>query len=254
VQFQGDYNVETNGSFSKEVNSDEPVLDQLVRRVRVAHRAVQALAANALAAALEAGHALIEIRTQVSGSWGLCLRANGLPKPSTARLYMQLARHRDEVEAALRANPTISLRAMRRLIAKPSAGSSSKPRKPELIAVLRKASDREVTEAFDDMGLERFFRTMPRTWREQITARVANLRTENGTPALKLTAALRKALSLVKTASAPGISPAVAESNWHEALATLKQFTVLLVRQDLDLNDLTITTTGATSKSRRRAA
>jgi hypothetical protein len=247
--------VGTNGSFSKEVNSDEPVLDQLVRRVRDAHRAAQDLTANGLAAALEAGDALIELKAHgVPGNWERWVSAACLLGVSTARLYMQLARHRDEVEAALRENPTTSLRAVRRLIAKPTAGPSSKPPKPKLVVVLRKASDREVTEALDDMGLAWFFRTMPSAWREKIAARIANLRAENGIPALKLTAALRKALSLVKTASAPGISPAVAESNWHEALATLKQFTVLLVRQDLDLNDLTITTTGATSKSRRRAA
>jgi hypothetical protein len=237
--------METNGGFPTEVNSDEPVLDQLVRRVRE----------NVLAAALEAGDALIELKAHgVPGHWERWVSAACRLGVSTARLYMQLARRRDEVETALRENPAVSLRAMRRLLAKPITGSSSKPPKPRLVAALRKASDREVTEALDDMGLAWFFRTMPSAWREQIAARVANLRAETGAPALKLTAALRKALSLAKTASTPGVSPAIAESNWHEALATLKQFTVLLVRQDLDLNDLTITTTGTTSKSRRRAA
>jgi hypothetical protein len=247
--------VDPNSSFSAEINPNEPILDQLVRRVRDAHRAVQGLSANALAAALEAGDALIELKAHgVPGNWERWVSAACSLGVSTARLYMQLARHRDEVEAALRENPTVSLRAVRRLIAKPTTGSPSKPPKPKLVVALRKASDREVTEAFDAMGLAWFFHTMPSAWREKIAARVANLQAENGTPALKLTAVLRKALSLVKTANTPGTSPAIAAGNRHEAIAALEQLVVLLIRQDVDLNDLTVTATGTTSKSRRRAA
>ena len=51
------------------IAGSEPVLNQLARRIRDAHQAVRAATANALAAALDAGDALIEAKTRVETDW-----------------------------------------------------------------------------------------------------------------------------------------------------------------------------------------
>jgi hypothetical protein len=74
----------------------------------------------ALEHALRAGDALNEARSLARhGEWTERLRASGIPL-STARLYMQLARERERVEAA----GCSSIREARRLVA------GTKPRKP----------------------------------------------------------------------------------------------------------------------------
>jgi hypothetical protein len=63
--------------------------------------------------ALEAGDALAAAKARVShGEWAQRLPSTGIP-PSTARLYMQLARERDRIPAA----GCTSIREARRLLA-----------------------------------------------------------------------------------------------------------------------------------------
>jgi hypothetical protein len=162
---------------------------ELTERVRDAYAAIQQLNANALARAIEVGEVLIELQGRgVEVPWYIA--------PSTARLYMQLARHKAKIEAKLEENPTLSLREARRLIAKPK---KPKPEAPldsslepatggaELLAeddtsvptrgwldpsTLANASDREVTGNFVTLGFERFFECLPKGWGERIRERV----------------------------------------------------------------------------------
>jgi Protein of unknown function (DUF3102) len=94
-------------------------LNALAAKVRASVRAAQVAACNALHAALDAGDALVTAQEQVpAGEWTRWLRHNCFLSKRTALLYMQLARHRDEIEARLEEIPDLSLRAARRLIMK----------------------------------------------------------------------------------------------------------------------------------------
>jgi hypothetical protein len=93
------------------------VLDDLARRIRTAHRKIQAAIANGLALALVIGDALIEAKARVTTGWEDWVAQNCGFGGSTARLYMQLAAHRAEIEA----NGASSVRAARALISKSKA-------------------------------------------------------------------------------------------------------------------------------------
>jgi hypothetical protein len=200
-------------------------LDELARQIRESLRASREAASNALDHALDAGDALAEAINRVSTDKKKRLRDNCFLAVSTAYLYLELAAHRSEIEAARSRAGELSIRAARRLIAKPS-GRSRRPT-PELITAARKASDAELTALLEALGLERFLRVMPGDWRPQLEARIVNLRADAGHPNLKITAVVRKALSLIKTANAPGTSGVVGESNRQEACAALQQVNAL---------------------------
>jgi hypothetical protein len=231
-------------------------LEQFAARVRDAHKAVLAAAANALAAALDAGDAVLELQQELRSrgiGWQAWFREWCRLPLSTAKLYAQLAAHRPEIEIKIEEVGELSLRAARRLISRPTK-TIPKSKRLDLLVAWNRASEAERTAVLSNIDIVDFFQVMPRDWRGQIEARVTNLRAETGNPALKVTAVLRKALSLVKTANTPGISAAVASSNKHEALAALQQLGALLLRSGFDLNDITVSTTKAAPKSRRRAA
>jgi hypothetical protein len=103
---------------------------ELVTAIRNAYAAVQAARANALARGLDTGDALLKLQeTFFSGckiptSWQLRLEEECSIPWSTAKLYMQLARHRDDIEAEMIRVPELSLRAARRLISKKSPPAS----------------------------------------------------------------------------------------------------------------------------------
>jgi hypothetical protein len=99
--------------------SQPSTLDELAFRVRKSHHAAQAAWSNALDHLLDAGDALNEAQSRVSSNWKRWVRENCFLGVSTALLYQQLARHRSEIKDALAEHPDLSLRAARRLIAKP---------------------------------------------------------------------------------------------------------------------------------------
>jgi len=110
-------NTELSRNFNGEVT-----LDELAERVREAHAATQTIVANALAAIFAAGEALIAARARIAeGGWQHCLRTCCSIPLSTAKLYVQITEHRAEIEAALKKDPCLSLRAARLLIAKPKS-------------------------------------------------------------------------------------------------------------------------------------
>jgi hypothetical protein len=230
-------------------------LDELAHRIRTEHQAAQAAWSNALGHVLNAGDALIEVQDRgVSTNWKCWLRDNCFLAVSTAQLYMQLARHRAEVEAEMARLPALSLRAARRLIAAPTE-RTPKPKKsiPDLLTAWRAATDSERTHALADIPIDEFYAAMPSNWRTNIESRVIKLHVGGAEPLIKVTQILRKTLSLIKTATeTPNIAPVVAASNEKEAIAGLRQLNVVLAAADLDLNEVAIV--HSIVKARRRRA
>ena len=88
-------------------------LRALLDQARAAHDSVTADPSTALVAAMAAGDALIAAKAQVKhGESAGALADAGIP-PSSARLYMQLARNRERITAS----GAVSIREARRLVA-----------------------------------------------------------------------------------------------------------------------------------------
>jgi hypothetical protein len=98
----------------------ETNLDDLATRIRTRLEQVRGACVTALRIALDVGDALIAAEAQVpDGKWGRWLRDNCFLSVRSAQLYMQLARHRGEIEDKLDQGVELSLRAARRLITSP---------------------------------------------------------------------------------------------------------------------------------------
>src|SRR5262249_46525297 len=219
----------SNSDFREEINADSNVivvLDQLAERVRAAHQAVQMATANALAAALVAGDTLIAARNRGVGSigwerWGEAHCRVGL---STARLYMQLARSRDKIEAALKDDPFLSLRDARRLIAKPKkrkqvleeeegpeeetgTPENPVPEGPNLaLTALNHATNEQVTAALRAKTLDWFLGVMPPEWRSELLRLVggqAIQQLKSSYPDMRVKRLKRRHLELVHDTGAP---------------------------------------------------
>ena len=76
-------------------------LAELAQRIRAALQASRADRCNALHHDLEVGEALIEAQNHVTTGWKHWLGENCSLSVRTAMLYMQLARHRAEIEAEI---------------------------------------------------------------------------------------------------------------------------------------------------------
>ena len=101
-------------------------LAELAQRIRAALQASRADRCNALHHDLEVGEALVEAQNHVTTGWKHWLGENCSLSVRTAMLYMQLARHRAEIEAEIeRVGGELSLRAAVRLVTK------KKPLEPE---------------------------------------------------------------------------------------------------------------------------
>jgi hypothetical protein len=94
-------------------------LDELARVVRDEIQKARIAWSNALGHAMSAGDALIAVQPKVIERgipWKRWLKENCFVAVSTAQLYMQLAHHRDQIEAELQRDVELSLRAARKLI------------------------------------------------------------------------------------------------------------------------------------------
>ena len=94
-------------------------VDELAVIVRDEIQEARKAWANALAHAMKAGDALIAVQPKVAErgiTWTKWLKENCFVAVSTAKLYMQLARHRDQIEVELRSKGELSLRGARQLI------------------------------------------------------------------------------------------------------------------------------------------
>lgn len=91
-----------------EVLPAAPPLDALAETARVEHLLVLQAGASMVDHAITAGEALLAAKMQVpKGAWGNWLRENFEPSDWTAKTYMRLAQHKDEVRANLEA-PTLT--------------------------------------------------------------------------------------------------------------------------------------------------
>jgi hypothetical protein len=98
-------------------------LDEFARVVRDEIQKARVAWANALAHAMNAGDALIAVQPKIAErgiTWTKWLKENCYVAVSTAKLYMQLARHRDDIEAEIQSKGELSLRGARQLISKSS--------------------------------------------------------------------------------------------------------------------------------------
>jgi hypothetical protein len=180
------------------LNGNQHDLSALALQIRNALRAFQVGMSNALDAALDAGDALIAAQEQVAkGQWTRWLKENCFLRKSTALLYMQLARHRDEVEAELTRVGELSLRAARRLVTKPDKPSEPKPKKQStpLIDAWRAASAADHSALFDVIPLEEFLRAFSIPLRRKLEARLRKQAPAWNEADSTLSLALRTALS-----------------------------------------------------------
>jgi len=150
----------SNSDFREEINAIV-VLDELAERVQAGHRAVQLAESNALDSALSAGTALIAIQRRIAGSMKDWMAKNlpGIPV-STWKLYQQLARNRDKIEAIRKGNPRLSISEARRLLVKrkkPHADTEEEESTPEL-------TDTQLIAALTIKGIDWFVENMPRGW------------------------------------------------------------------------------------------
>jgi hypothetical protein len=161
----------------KPLEAFQQPLEELVARVRRAHKVVETAWANALAAALDAGDAVLALQQELQGrgiGWQAWFREWGYLPLSTAKLYAQLAVHRDEIETARAQVPELSLRAARRLISKPQpAPETSQDEPPAATTVM-------VAEAAGIMGrADISFDSAGETACRDLENKVRRLETEN---------------------------------------------------------------------------
>jgi hypothetical protein len=227
-------------------------LDKLAEDIRAGHEKIGHQMRNALRIAFSVGDALAQARTQVaSGQWANWLKANCSLSRRTAELYMQVAQHRDDLEARMADIPTLSLRAAAQLIAEPKVAPKQKapPRpKPTLQAAWNAAAPSERAAVLGRMPLADLLHTLPPSFRARFYA--SGKAAPDGEPFIKASEVLRRALSLLKTPS---------ESNTNEALTALRLLTGLLANAGID--EVTIVRQHAkerryrpATKERRRAA
>jgi hypothetical protein len=221
-----------------------PTLASLVERVRAAHAAYQAAQSNALGHAFAAGEILIEIeRRGVQTAWKHWLRENCHFGVSTAQLYMQLARHRAKIEAKLRDDPDFSLRAARRLIAKPPGAAGAPKPKLDLLTAWKTATLQERTAALARIPITDFLQALPSAWRSELERRAGKGASIKDEVFQRESEILRNAVSLLKTAAAG--SP-----DETQALTALRKLAAVLA--NIDIDEITIVKRYA--KERRRAA
>ncbi len=173
-------------------------VDDLAAIVR--HELQQARQAwsNALDHAMKAGDALIAVQPKVAArgiNWKKWLRDNCFVAPSTAELYMQLARHRDQIEAELKRNVELSLRAARRLIsakrdaegnheedgaAEDGAAEDGAEGEPETLVAHWRRSPGELAALLDTVGVTGILEAMSVEFGRQLRDRLPAPKRESG--------------------------------------------------------------------------
>jgi hypothetical protein len=159
-------------------SSPQQDLTALACRIRDAHQAIGGAMRNALRMALDGGDALIEARSLVAADqWGRWLRDNCFLSTRTAQLYVQLAHHRQDIEAEMSRMADLSLRAARRLIAKPRTDGVGKKalrfnRSASLANLWAAASPEERTAFLAEIALTDVLAVMPASWKIEIERRV----------------------------------------------------------------------------------
>jgi hypothetical protein len=188
------------GSVTSRIKPDYADLDtdELACVVRDELQQVRQAWSNALDHAMKAGDALIAVQPKVAErgiAWKGWLKTNCLVAVSTAELYIQLARHRDEIEAQRLRGVELSVRAARRLISDSSAsdgddhdhagdgddaadadngdvGEAEHAKKPETLIDHWHRCPGELTELLDAIGVEGVLEAMSAEFGRLLRARL----------------------------------------------------------------------------------
>jgi hypothetical protein len=229
-------------------------LSALADRIREAHRAARESMANALANALVAGDALIEVRLRSPvGGWQRWSVSNCLLALSTVKLYIQLAEHRAEIQVELANDPDLSIRAARRLIAKKTPRSPKTTPPPfALLSMWKRENTDEQKRLLVFITVAGYLQLISPEMRAELERRVGGLHAsgKSGVEHEKLSHMLRQALSLLRAADVPETSAAVAQCSEKAALNALRG----ILRFWPDLNELSIGIGLTRREKKRRAA
>jgi hypothetical protein len=228
-----------------QIESDQVALAEHVAEIRRCHQQIVTAALGILDNAMAAGDALIAIEASGRirhGEWTSWIGRNCELSPRTARVYMQLAQHRSEIEANRQRAADLSLRGALKLIADKDKGTGkpakAKPAKPAAVLSTLAWSDAtpEQRQHFlDGIGLAAVLAALPPAWKTEIERRVnGQRRGKSRTPSEKIAAALQQALSAQKVhRDKNGPAPGVA--------AALNTINNLLIKEGADLNEIEIT-------------
>jgi hypothetical protein len=176
-------------------SQSEPDIDALAATVRGEFQKAQAALANGVSHSMNAGDALIAGRRKIGRGWQKWVEEACGIALSTAKLCVQLAQHRAEIEANIRDGAELSLRGARRLISK-SSGKSKTPGPTETLEAHWKRSRAEARIAFlDAIGIDAVLKHMTEAFARDLCSRV---------PARKNEQTNDSTLSLVKKVDAEG--------------------------------------------------
>ena len=168
-------------------------VDELAVIVRDEIQQARKAWANALAHAMNAGDALIAVQPKVAErgiAWTKWLKENCFVAVSTAKLYMQLARHRDDIEAVIQSKGELSLRGARQLITKArhdkgdegedddqddgqeNEGETENPPKPESLIEHWHRCPEQLTSLLDEIGVSGVLEAMSAEFGRQLRDRL----------------------------------------------------------------------------------
>jgi hypothetical protein len=246
-------------------------LDELADRVRDGRRQLENLECNALHAvselqrlalpiAIDMGNAINEAQGRLTSSdykvWFHATCRSARVAPRTAKLFQQLARSGDVIDAEImRTGEMLSIRAARRLISKPAkvnegpgedtgaqrtkdagedTGEPSESDLTPLDKLLTATPADEVAVEFAKRDVPWLLERLPAPWIPTLTDRVVKLLPVHDEPFLKASEVLRNALSAMAIADAPKTTSAVALSQEKVALTALRALNVLLAGANID--------------------
>jgi hypothetical protein len=197
-------------------------VDELAVMVRDEIQEARKAWANALAHAMNAGDALIAVQPKVAErgiAWTKWLKENCFVAVSTAKLYMQLARHRDQIEVELRSKGELSLRGARQLISTvrdeddegpgddvgddhqaqghEDQGETENPPDSETLIEHWRRSPAELTALLDAVGVAGILEAMSEEFGRQLRDRLPAPKRESNKP-------FKKALNLIANSTRNG--------------------------------------------------
>jgi hypothetical protein len=253
-------NIETNTATVKTSLPDDP--KALAEIARNAHAAVCNAAHEVVREAITAGTALLKLKEKIRhGEWLHYLQRHcplGEHTGRTARCYMQLAAHRELIEANWQHAANLSLRGALKLIGSkdPNKSEKSKAKTAAALSSLAwsNATADERRRFVDAVGLISWLAAMPPSWSAELERRIVGLRgatTKNVDQTLSK--ALRQVLSLQKSFERAGNPERLKDNTSASVAAALNAILNKLKATGFDLNDVEVVTR-AQGVGRKRAA
>jgi hypothetical protein len=178
----------------------------LVEIIRTSHQAVRNAAHNIVREAITAGTAILKLKELVKhGEWRHYLERHCELGDRTARVYMQLAEHRELIEANWQHAANLSLRGALKLIPSKSGKPTKSTKATTELSSLAwsKATVEERCRFVDAIGFISWLAAIPPSWLPELERRIDGQRARwapNAKVDATLSKALRHALSLQKTA------------------------------------------------------